>query len=262
MTDAATSTPGAGEPFRGRVALVTGASRGIGLAIAERLIAGGASVCLTARRAAPLAEAIAQLPEGRAIGLAGGADDPAHRSEVFAAIERTYGRIDVLVNNAGINPVFGPLADLDLEAARKILEVNVVGTLAWTQAALAAGLGDHDHAAVVDVSSVTGDVPSPGIAWYGVSKAAVSHLTRSLAVELAPRVRVNAVAPAVVKTRFARALYEEREDEVSATYPMGRLGQPADVAEAVAFLASPAASWITGQVLTLDGGLLQAGGTA
>lgn len=112
-----------------------------------------------------------------------------------------------------------------------------------------------------NLSSVTGDIPSPGIGWYGVSKAAVSHLTRTLSVELAPRIRVNAVAPAVVKTRFARALYDGREGEVAA-YPMGRLGVPEDVAEAVAYLCSDRASWVTGQVLTLDGGLLNAGGTA
>jgi NAD(P)-dependent dehydrogenase (short-subunit alcohol dehydrogenase family) len=255
MTDA--------EEFAGRIALVTGASRGIGLAIARRLAAAGAAVCLTARRSEALEEAVASLPAGRAIGVAGAADDPGHRAEVFARIEEAFGRPDVLVNNAGINSVYGPLADLDLEAARKILEVNVVGTLAWTQAAVRAGLGDGpEGGAVVNLSSVTGDVPSPGIGWYGVSKAAVSQLTRTLSVELAPRVRVNAVAPAVVKTRFARALYEGREEEVAATYPLGRLGDPEDVAEAVAYLCSPRSAWVTGQVLTLDGGLRNAGGTA
>ncbi|GAA5031645.1 SDR family oxidoreductase [Microbacterium fluvii] len=248
--------------FAGKVAVVTGASRGIGLAIAQRLAAGGASVCLTARRAEALAEAVSALPEGRAIGVAGGADDPAHREEVFAEVDRAFGRLDILVNNAGINPVYGPLAELDLEAARKILEVNVVGTLAWTQGALRNGLGAHGAGAVVNLSSVTGDMPSAGIGWYGVSKAAVSHLTRTLSVELAPSVRVNAVAPAVVKTRFARALYEGREDDVAAEYPLGRLGVPEDVAETVAFLCSERSSWITGQVVTLDGGLLNAGGTA
>src|SRR5690606_36159441 len=108
---------------------------------------------------------------------------------------------------------------------------------------------------------VTGDVPSHGIGWYGVSKAAVSHLTRTLSVELAPRIRVNAVAPAVVKTTFARALYEGREEEVADAYPMGRLGTPEDVADAVAYLCGDGAGWVTGQVLSLDGGLLNAGGT-
>ena len=195
--------------------------------------------------------------------MAGAADDPAHWEEVFARIAEEFGRLDILVNNAGINPVFGPLAGLDLDAARKILEVNVIGTLAWTQAALRNGLGaQSEQAAVVNLSSVTGQVPSPGIGWYGVSKAAVAHLTRTLSVELAPRVRVNAVAPAVVKTRFARALYEGREEEVTADYPLGRLGVPDDVAAAVAYLCSDGAAWVTGQVLTLDGGLLNAGGTA
>lgn len=248
--------------FTGRIALVTGASRGIGLAVARRLVADGARVCLTARRADALAEAVASLPDGSAIGIAGAADDPGHREEVLDRVIERWEGLDILVNNAGINPSYGAAMDLDLDVARKILEVNVVGTLAWTQTAVRHGLGDRPGAAVVNLSSVTGDIPAPGIGWYGVSKAAVSHLTRTLSVELAPRVRVNAVAPAVVTTRFARALYEGREAEVAAAYPLGRLGVPDDVAEAVAFLCADGASWITGQVLTLDGGLLNAGGTA
>lgn len=248
--------------FAGRVALVTGASRGIGRAIAERLIAGGAQVCVTARREDALRDAVASFPTGTAIGIAGSADDPEHRTEVLRRMGDEFGGIDILVNNAGINPVYGPLKDLDLDAARKILEVNVLGTLAWTQAAIRHGLGKSGSGVVVDVSSVTGEIPSPGIGWYGVSKAAVSHLTRTLATELAPDIRVNAVAPAVVKTRFARALYEGREDDVAAGYPLGRLGSPEDVADAVAFLCSSRSSWITGQILTLDGGLLGAGGAA
>ena len=245
-----------------RVALVTGGSRGIGLAVAQRLAADGARVVLTARRAEPLDAAVATLPAGSALGIPGAADDPAHRAEVAARIRSEFGRLDVFVANAGINPVYGPLAQLDLDAARKVLEVNVTGTLAWTQEALAAGLGEHPGAAIVALSSVTGRVPSPGIGWYGVSKAAVTQLTRTLAAELAPRIRVNAVAPAVVRTRFAAALYEGREAEVAADYPLGRLGDPEDVAGAVAFLAGPDAAWLTGQVLTLDGGLEVVGGTA
>ncbi|MFD4958362.1 SDR family oxidoreductase [Microbacterium sp. NPDC058389] len=250
-------------PLSGRTAVVTGASRGIGLAIASRLTAEGARVCLTARHPDELVAAVSSLPAGSAIGVGGAADDPDHRAETLDRVVTEFGGIDILVNNAGINPVYGPLAGLDLGAARKILEVNVVSTLAWTQEALARGLGEGAHGgSVVNLSSVTGAVASPGIGWYGVTKAAVSHLTETLAVELAPRVRVNAVAPAVVKTRFARALYEGREDEVAAGYPLGRLGTPEDVAGAVAFLVGDDAAWITGQVLTLDGGLLSAGGAA
>jgi 3-oxoacyl-[acyl-carrier protein] reductase len=121
--------------------------------------------------------------------------------------------------------------------------------------------GEHGGA-IVNLSSVTGTTPSPGIGLYGVSKAAVAHLTRTLAVELGPGIRVNAVSPAVVRTEFSRALYEGKEEEVTAAYPLGRLGEPRDVASAVLFLASPDAEWITGQVLTVDGGLLAAGGVA
>ena len=247
-----------------KVAIVTGASRGIGLAIAQDLVANGVKVCLTARRPEPLAEAAAALPEGSAITVAGGSDDPAHRREVLDTVAKSFGGLDILVNNAGINPVFGPLAELDLDAARKVFEVNVLATLAWVQDVLAhpdlnfRGRGGN----VVNLSSVTGETPSPGIGLYGISKAAVSHLTRTLAAELGPQVRVNAVSPAVVKTQFARALYEGKEEEVARGYPLARLGTPRDVAGAVTYLASPDSSWVTGQVLTLDGGLLAAGGTA
>ncbi|MER7911457.1 MULTISPECIES: SDR family oxidoreductase [unclassified Streptomyces] len=250
--------------FSGRVAVVTGASRGIGLAVAELLVSEGARVCLTARKAGPLEEAAAALPPGSVVTVAGRADDPEHRREVFDTVARAFGGLDVLVNNAGINPAYGPLTELDLDVARKVLEVNVLATLAWVQDAVARrDLGFAERGgAVVNLSSVTGETPAPGIGLYGVSKAAVSHLTRTLAVELGPEIRVNAVAPAVVKTRFAEALYEGREDEVAGGYPMKRLGLPADIASAVAYLASDQASWVTGQVLTVDGGLTVAGGTA
>jgi NAD(P)-dependent dehydrogenase (short-subunit alcohol dehydrogenase family) len=242
--------------FAGRVALVTGASRGIGLAIAHRLADEGARVGITARTVETLDVAVAELggPD-RAIGLPGHADDAAHRDEALAAVVGRWARLDVLVNNAGINPAYGPLADLDDGAARKIMEVNVLAALGWVRAACAHGLGAESGAAVVNVASIGGLTATPGIAYYGVSKAALIGLTAQLAAEFAPAIRVNAVAPAVVRTRFATVLYEGREETVVRNYPLGRLGEPADVASAVAFLASPDASWITGQTLVLDGGL-------
>ncbi|MBJ7530930.1 MAG: SDR family oxidoreductase, partial [Nocardioides sp.] len=143
---------------------------------------------------------------------------------------------------------------LDLDAARKIVDVNVVAALGWVQVAHRAWMGEHGGA-VVNVASVAGVSSAPGIAMYGASKAMLIHLTKDLAVELGPSVRVNAVAPAVVKTRFAEALFEGREEEVAATYPLRRLGVPDDVAGAVAFLLSEEASWLTGQTVVLDGGV-------
>jgi NAD(P)-dependent dehydrogenase (short-subunit alcohol dehydrogenase family) len=247
--------------FADRVALVTGASRGIGLAIARRLVAEGARVAITARGADALDDAVAQLggPDV-AIAVPGKADDAAHREEALGRTLEAFGHIDVLVNNTGINPVAGPVTSIDPAAVMKIFGVNVAAALAWVEQARGAGLGDRPGAAVVNVASVAGLRASPPIGIYGASKAALIHLTGQLALELAPRVRVNAVAPAVVKTVFASALYEGREEQVAATYPLRRLGVPEDVASAVAFLASDDAAWVTGQTLVVDGGLLLAGG--
>lgn len=244
----------------GRAAVVTGASRGIGLGIAQRLVEEGARVCLTARKPEALEEAVAALggPE-HAIGVAGRADDPDHQAEAVARTVESFGSLDLLVNNAGINPVYGPLMDLDLGAARKITEVNCLAALAWVQQAHAAWLGEHGGA-VVNVASVGGLRPAPGIAMYGASKAMLIHLTEELAVELGPAVRVNAVAPAVVKTRFATALYEGREEQVAQAYPLKRLGVPEDVSGAVAYLLSDDADWVTGRTLVLDGGVTLTGG--
>jgi 3-oxoacyl-[acyl-carrier protein] reductase len=189
----------------------------------------------------------------------GRADDPRHQDEAVAATLEAFGSIDMFVNNTGINPVYGRMVDLDLDAARKIFEVNALSAISWVQKAYKAWMAEHGGA-IVNVSSVAGLKPAPGIGFYGATKAMLLHITEELAVELGPGVRVNGVAPAVVKTKFAAALYEGREEKLAAEYPLGRLGLPEDVAGAVAFLLSDDASWITGRTLVLDGGVTLTGG--
>ncbi|MGI8880716.1 MAG: SDR family oxidoreductase [Jatrophihabitans sp.] len=246
--------------FTGKTAIVTGASRGIGFAVAQRIVADGGTVCITARNKDSLDAAVAELggPD-HAIGVAGKADDADHQNLAVRRTIEYFGSLDFLVNNAGINPVYGPIIDVDLSAARKILEVNVLAALSWTQQVYRAWMAEHGGA-VVNVSSVAGLRAAPGIGMYGVSKATLLHLTTELAVELGPGIRVNSVAPAVVKTVFATALYENREEEVAQAYPLKRLGVPQDVAGAVCFLLSDDAAWITGHTVVVDGGITQTGG--
>ena len=245
-----------GRRFTGKVALITGASRGIGLAIAARIVAEGGRVVITARKPEGLAGAVDSLGGlDVATAVAGRGDDPEHQAEAMATVGRQFGRLDVLVNNTGINPVYGPLAKLDETIARKIMDVNVLAALSWTRRALDVGLGADGPAAIVNIASIAGLSPAPGIGYYGVSKSALIGLTMQLAAELSPRVRVNAIAPAVVKTRFAAALYESDEKAAAAAFPLGRLGEPQDIGAAAAFLASDDAAWITGQTLVIDGGL-------
>jgi 3-oxoacyl-[acyl-carrier protein] reductase len=238
----------------GKVAIVTAASRGIGLAIAAALVARGDRVLVTGRNPETLAAAVERLGgAGVAVAVAGRAHHEPHQDEAVARALDAFGRVDYLVNNVGTSPVFGPVIGATIEVVRKILDINVLAALGWTQRVHAAWMGAHGGA-VVNVSSVAALGPVPGIGAYGMSKAALSYLTGQLAMELAPLVRVNGVAPAVVKTRFAEALYAGQEAEVVAGYPLGRLGEPEDVAGAVAYLLSDAASWVTGHTIVLDGG--------
>ncbi len=242
--------------LRGKTALITGGSRGIGLAMADRFTEAGANVMITSRTAGDLAEAAAGLVAGGATEdqvawVAAHVGKPEDAQACVAATVARFGGLDILVNNAGTNPYFGPMIDIDIARAQKTFEVNQLSVLVWTAAAVKAGL----RGSVINVASIGGLGVEPGIGWYNVTKAAVLHITRQLAFELAPDVRVNALAPGLVKTKLAAALWEgQGEDRIAAHIPLRRLGLPDDIATAALFLASDASSWVTGQTFVVDGG--------
>jgi 3-oxoacyl-[acyl-carrier protein] reductase len=239
----------------GRAVLVTGGTRGIGRAIAEAAAAAGASVAVLARKPDELEETAKALT---ALGapvttVQGSVGDPDAAERAVAATMEAFGRCDAIVNNAAVNPAFGPLMDVELGAVAKVWDANIAGPLRFTRAAWHAWMKQHGGN-VLNVVSVGGIRPGPFIGAYNVSKAALIHLTMQLAQELAPTVRVNAVAPALVKTDMARALWEPNEEGAARAHPLGRLGVPDDIASAALFLLSDASSWMTGETIVVDGG--------
>jgi len=240
----------------GKVALVTGASRGIGRATAAALGAAGAKVMLSSRKQADLEVAAAEIDGDTDVFVANAGDPDAARACVDATVAR-FGSVDILVNNAATNPYMGPSIAIDLSRYDKTWQVNLRGPLVWTQAAYKASMAERGGA-VVNVASVGGMSVEGTIGIYNTTKAALIHLTKQLAGELGPQVRVNAVAPGLVKTDMARALWERHGDAFAAHLPLRRLGEPEDIARAVVFLVSDAASWITGHTLVIDGGAMVA----
>jgi NAD(P)-dependent dehydrogenase (short-subunit alcohol dehydrogenase family) len=243
----------------GRVALVTGASRGIGAAISEAFAAAGAAVMLSSRKEDALEAAIGDIrtrvPDARLEAFAANAGDPGAAEACVAACVESLGGLDVLVNNAATNPYMGRMIDIDLPRLDKTYDVNLRGAFVWSQLAWRASM-EANGGSIINVASIGGMSVETSIGHYNVTKAALLHLTKSLAKELAPSVRVNAIAPGLVKTDMARALWEGNEAAVAAMVPTGRLGEPEDIAAAALYLASDAASWVTGTTLVVDGGML------
>jgi NAD(P)-dependent dehydrogenase (short-subunit alcohol dehydrogenase family) len=244
----------------GRVALVTGASRGIGEATARLLARHGAHVIVSSRRhdsVAGVAEAI-RAEGGKASALACHVGETDSIDAAFALIEKEHGRLDILVNNAATNPHFGHITETPVSMIEKTVEVNVRGFFVTSQKA-ALLMKSHGGGSIVNTSSINGVRPGPGQGIYSVTKAAVISMTQAFAKECAPwKVRVNAVLPGLTDTRFASALIgnERILNMILPLIPLGRVAQPEEIAPAILFLASDAASYITGACLPVDGGFL------
>ena len=242
----------------GKVALVTGGSKGIGKAIAAAFAEAGARVMISSRKAEALEKAAGEM-KGEVQWHAANAGDPAAAEACVTDTIERLGGLDILVNNAAANPYMGPLMGIEVGHMDKIHQVNQRALITWTQLAWRQAMKEHGGT-VINISSIGGiSQGKSGISYYDISKAAVIHMTTKLAAELAPSVRVNAIAPGLVKTDFARALWEPAEEAVASHMPLKRLGEPEDIAAAATFLASDAASWITGITMVVDGGALVGG---
>ena len=250
----------------GKVAVVTGASRGIGLETARVLADSGAEGVVITSRKPETIEAAADVliesgvPSDRVLAVAARADsDEAADATMVQAVER-FGAVDILVNNAGTNPSGGPIMSVEMAAIDKTWAVNQRAPLVWSRAAYRHWM-KANGGAIVNVASVGGIRPAPFLGAYNVSKAAVIHLTHQLAFELAPKIRVNAVAPGVVKTKLSEMLWSADEQAAASTHPLAMLGEPIDVAVAIAFLCSDQARWLSGVIMPVDGGVVGASGT-
>ena len=250
-----------GEEFAGRVAIVTGSSKGIGRATAERLARRGARLVINSRHEEELEEVAGPLRAGGAdvFVAPGNVARPGGAEALVDATVAHYGRVDLIVNTVALSTTFGSLLDVDFDAFSMTMIRNTWPTLALVQAAVAAGLGAGG--AIVAVSTIGSHSIHPEVAPYCASKAALEVLVRSLAYELGPRgIRVNAVAPGLVVTEMSRVLWDGGQAETEAELlPLGRLGRPEDIAAAICFLLSEASSWTTGQVLDVEGGRMLVG---
>ena len=249
-------------PFRldGRVAIITGASKGIGASIAQIFAANGAKVVVSSRKQAAVDEVVAEIQAagGEALAVAAHVGDTqALENLVKLAIEH-YGRIDILVNNAATNPVFGPLED-SVDAMDKIMQINVKAPLELAKFALPY-LKAQSNSAIINISSVEAFIATEGLGCYSVSKAALNMLTKSMAKEWGKYgIRANAICPGLIKTKFSEALWS---NEAMLKYylkqtPLGRIGEPQEIANLALFLASDASTYSTGAMFMADGGILQ-----
>ena len=237
----------------GKRALITGGSRGIGRAIAETFAASGAEVMIVCRKAEALEQAAQEIGHGCQWFAANTGDQAAAENAVDTAMER-LGGVDILVNNAATNPYAGPMIDVDIPRWDKTIQVNLTAPLLWTQLCWRRHMQEHGGV-VINISSVGGLGTNPVLGVYDLTKAALIHMTEQMGAELGPKVRINAICPGLIKTDFARMLWEgEKGEEMAQQYPLKRLGEPGDIAAAALYLASDAGSWVTGQHLVVDGG--------
>jgi NAD(P)-dependent dehydrogenase (short-subunit alcohol dehydrogenase family) len=245
----------------GKVAIITGSSRGIGRAIAERLAEHGAKVVISSRKAGPCEEVAAGINAtrgaGRAIAVPANISSKDDLANLVARTREAFGRVDIVVCNAASNPYYGPMSGITDDQFRKILDNNVIANH-WLIQMVAPEMIERRDGAIVIVSSIGGLRGSPVIGGYNISKAADFQLARNLAVEFGPHnIRVNCIAPGLIRTDFARALWENPETlaRYNSTTPLGRIGEPDEIAGVAVMLASKAGSFMTGQGIVVDGGV-------